>query len=106
MQLATGAIIGIINFPKPIRQAECDWSKGNTQPVRQPFGHEIDGNLAVMTDIGAHVEEMMCAYRTNEPLCEFAADAGPHIAQSERDDAHERAAIIQIEREGNASLQG
>src|SRR4030095_15572768 len=52
-------IISIFDFSKLIRQSETPWPEPRCQSVRKPFAHKIDSGFALVSDVGANVQEMM-----------------------------------------------
>lgn len=98
-------IVSVAEAAEAIRQTEGAWPQSNAERIRKPFREKKDAGFAAMPDVSAHVQKFVRRNRFKEPFAQPATDARTHSQEGERDDADKRAALIQIDLEGNLPLQ-
>ena len=95
----------VMEVTESVGQAEGSRPEAHREPIRKPFRQKIDPGLALVTDVGAHIQKPVVANRFQEIFAQPATAPRTQPLEGERDDADEGATRAQIEWERHALLQ-
>src|ERR1043166_611833 len=99
------AFVNAFDCRVSVRQRINQWTEQHAQPVGQPFRKKTDSPVATVPNVGPEIQESMRSHRSANPRADVTTAGEAHSAHRERHEAHEGAAIPQIQFERNEWLQ-
>ena len=93
------------DLPVAIGQTVRARSDENAEAIRDPFPHEVDADLVVMTNIRANIEQTVRCPRRCQQRAEPTADGESKPAHREGDKRYNRPPVMEVQLKGNMPLE-